>query len=429
MLKEKIISPGDYVIFKCKDKEWEGTVLESYNPEVILLKIPSGYNIGLKEDEIIDVKVLKNNEKREKEKVTPQKKENLPNIALIITGGTISSRLDPKTGGVIPTDEEEILKVCPEIKNICNITIIEKPFLKFSEDMSLLDWKNIALTCEKYLNDENIAGVVVTHGTDFLHYGGAALSFMLGKLNKPVAITYSQRSIDRASTDAHLNLLCAAKYVTSDIAELAIVGHKDLNDEVCLAMPSTRVRKMHSTRRDTFKIINSSPIAEISKEDFRILREFNARDNSRKIKANTNYSDKVALIKIYPGQDPDILEYYLSKGFKGIILELTGLGHVPSKNAKYNWLPSIKKAVDRGLLIFGCAQTIYGSLNLNVYSNGRELLKTGLVPLKDMLSETAFVKLSWLLGQKSFSNNKELIKEKMLENFCGEISDSIGFNF
>ncbi len=300
--------------------------------------------------------------------------------------------------------------------------------MKFSENMHLNDWKNLALVCEKYLNDENIDGVVITHGTDFLHYSSAALSFMLGKLNKPVALTYSQRSIDRASSDADLNIYCAFKYAISDIAEVSLVGHKDLNDEFCLAMPGTKVRKMHSSRRDAFKIVNSEAFAEISKKEFKILREFNARDNKRKIKANVQYSDKVALVKVYPGQDPEILNFYKEKGYKGIIIELVGLGHLPTSDGKHNFLPIIKRLIEDGLIICGTAQTIYGTLNLNVYSSGRELLKTGIIPLEDMTSESAFIKLSWLLGQKSLQGKINEIKKKMLENFAGEISSRRNFN-
>lgn len=423
MLKEKIIEVGDKVKFICRDRNWEGIVLESFDPEIILLKISSGYNIGIRERDILNVEVLEKSEKKERKNLKIEKKDGLPNVVFIITGGTISSRLDPKTGGVIPSSAEDILNMAPEIKDLCNIYSIEKPFMKFSENMSLIDWKNLALICEKYLNDENVSGIVVTHGTDFLHYSSSALSFMLGKLNKPVALTYSQRSIDRASTDAALNLICAVKYAISDIAEVALVGHKDLNDEFCLAIPGAKARKMHSSRRDAFKVINGEALAEISLKEFKILSYFNARDNKRKIKANTQYSDKVALVKIYPGQDPEILNYYKEKGYKGLILELAGLGHVPSHDAKYNFLPTIKKLINEGIIICGTPQTIYGTLNLNVYSNGRELLKTGLIPLEDMTSETAFIKLSWLLGQKSLQGKTEEIKKKMLENFAGEISE------
>jgi len=428
VLKEKTLTPGDRVKLQTRDKEWEGNVLESYDSSVVLLKLNSGYNIGIKEDEILNVLVIEKVKEAEKKKVILESNKELRNIAIVITGGTISSRLDPKTGGVISTDAEEILNIAPEIKKICNIVKIEKPFMKWSENMAFGDWKSLAKVVSDLLNDKEIHGVVVTHGTDFLHYSASALSFFLRKLNKPVALTYSQRSIDRASTDAAFNLVCAVRYAISDIAEVALIGHKNLDDEICLAMPGTKVRKMHASRRDSFKVINSTPIAEISSNKFNILRNFNARNNG-KVELDNHYNDNVALVQIYPGQDPEILSYYADKGYKGIVLELSGLGHIPAQDAKYNWLPKIKKIVDQGIIIVGACQTIYGMLNPKVYSAGRDLEKTGIIYLKDILPETAFVKLAWVLGHKEWAKSKENIREKMLENISGEFNDRLEFDF
>jgi len=427
MVKEKTLIVGDIVEIRTAEKTWKGRVLESYDSETILLKLESGYNIGIKERDILETKVIEKSKDKEGKIIQVERNTNLPNVAMIITGGTISSRLDPKSGAVISTDAEEILNIAPEIKEICNITRLEKPFMKFSENMGPKDWKKLAETVENLVNDDNISGVIITHGTDTLHFTSAALSFMLGKLNKPVALTYSQRSIDRGSTDAHLNLICAAKYAISDIAEVALVGHKDLNDKYCLAMPGTKVRKMHTSRRDTFQIINSEPFAEISKNEFRILSKFNPR-NSSKIKADVKFENRIALIQITPGQDPNILEWYNQMGYKGIVLELTGLGHVPSQDAEHNWLPTIKRLTEKGMIICGAAQTLNGRLNLNVYSTGRDLQKTGLIALSDMHPETAFVKLGWVLGHPSWIRDGK-IEQKMLENFAGEFNESLGFDF
>lgn len=438
MVIEKTLNTGDIVEIRTAEKTWKGRVLESYDSETILLKLESGYNIGIKERDILETKVLEKSKDKEGKIIQIERNTSLPNVAMIITGGTISSRLDPKTGGVISTDAEEILNIAPEIKDICNITRLEKPFMKFSENMGPKDWKKLAETVENLLNDDNISGVIITHGTDTLHFTAAALSFMLGKLNKPVALTYSQRSIDRGSTDAHLNIICAAKYAISDIAEVSIVGHKDLNDTYCLAMPGTKVRKMHTSRRDTFQVINSEPFAEISKADltsktdpsvgFKILREFNPRDNSKKIQIDNKFEQRIALVKITPGQDPNILEWYNQLGYKGIILELLGLGHCPAQDAEHNWLPTIKRLVEKGMVICGATQTINGRLNLNVYSTGRDLQKTGLIALADMHPETAFVKLGWVLGHSSWIRDGK-IEQKMLENFAGEFNDKLNFEF
>ena len=417
-MKTKTFTPGDKVKIQTKSRTWEGHALQSHDPEIILLKLSSGYNIGIREREIIDAKVLEKAKQPGKKMWDKCKKASFPirdrklrNVVMIITGGTISSRLDPKSGAVISTDAEEILNIAPEIKNICNIVKIEKPFMKFSEDMDSSDWKKIAEVCEKNLNDENIDGIIITHGTDTLHYTSAALSFFLRNLNKPIALTYSQRSIDRASTDAALNLICAARYAISDIAEVALIGHENTNDKTCLAMPGTRVRKMHTSRRDAFKIVNAEPIARINKNRVEILKTFNARNNN-KIKLDTKYNDKVALITVYRGQNPSIIEYYEQQNYKGIILEVTGLGQVPGKQSGKNWLPKIKKAIDNGMTICATPQTIYGKLNPNVYSSGRDLQKTGIIFLEDMLSETALVKLGWVLGHKNWNP-----KEKMLKKF------------
>ncbi len=417
---------GDLIELKTIEKTWKGYLLESYDSEIVLLKLENGYNIGIRKESIISSSLINKSENKQKKKLVFEKNKNLRNVVIIITGGTISSRLDPKSGGVVSTDAEEILNIAPDIRNICNIVKIDKPFMKWSEDMSSTDWKKIALTCEKYLNDENIDGLIITHGTDFLHYTASALSFFIKNLNKPIALTCSQRSIDRSSTDAHLNLICAAQFAVSDIAEIALVSHENLNDISCLALPATKVRKMHTSRRDTFKVINDSPIARIMSDKIEILRDFNPRNNNR-VKLDSKFNDKIALIKVVPGQNPSILDFYKNEGYKGIILEMAGIGQVPGKNGKYNWIPKLKKIIDSNICIFAVAQTINGRLNPNIYSKGREIEKAGVIYLDDMLSETAFIKLGWILGHKSWYYNKEKIKEKMLENISREFNSNIAF--
>jgi len=247
-MKTKTFQPGDLISLKTKSKSWEGHALESHDPEVILLKLKSGYNIGIRESEIINAKVL---EKSTVQIPNPKSQipsnSKLPRVAIIITGGTISARLDPKSGGTIPTDAEEILMIAPELKEICN-PIIESPFMKLSENMDPKDWKEIAKICKKYLDDSSISGIILTHGSDTLHYTGAALSFFLQNIPKPIALTFSQRSVDRASTDASLNLICAAKYATSDIAEIALIGHETENDDTCIAIPGDKESKSKDSK-------------------------------------------------------------------------------------------------------------------------------------------------------------------------------------
>ena len=166
---------------------------------------------------------------------------------------------------------------------------------------------------KKLLNDNNIKGVIITQGTDFLHYASAALSFFLRDLNKPVILTYSQRSIDRASSDAELNLQCSSLAAISDIAEVMVVGHATINDDFCYAIPGTKIRKIHSSRRDAFKVVNGKPFAKIFPDKIEIISPYRKRNNKGKVKVDSKFEEKVALVKIYPGQEPEILDYYLKR--------------------------------------------------------------------------------------------------------------------
>lgn len=426
-MSKQSAKPGDYVEVSFIKKDYRGVLLE--NPEdekgIILLKLDSGYNIGFNKKDIFYVKVLRKFKEERGEKTEVKKDKTKPTIAMIITGGTIAARLNPRKGGVDwLTSPEDLLKYYPEIFEKVNVKV-EVPFMKASEDMDFHDWQKIAKVVEKNLNDGNIKGVIVTHGTDFLHYTAAALSFFLRNLNKPVVLTYSQRSIDRASSDANLNLQCSALAAISDIAEVMLVGHATTNDDFCYAMPGTKVRKMHSSRRDAFKVINGKPFARVFPERIEIISDYNRR-NKNEVKLNAKFEPRIALVNIYPGQTPDILDYYMKKKYKGIVLELSGLGHLPVRG-RNSWLRKLKE-VQKKIIIVGVSQTIYGRVDPYVYSNGREIMKTGVIYLEDMLAETAFVKLGWVLGHGDWNKNREKIKEKMLENFAGEISERLEVN-
>jgi glutamyl-tRNA(Gln) amidotransferase subunit D len=247
---------------------------------------------------------------------------------------------------------------------------------------------------------------------------------MIRDLNKPVVLTYSQRSSDRGSSDSELNLYCAAKAALSDIAEVMLVGHANSDDDFCYALPGTKTRKMHTSRRDTFKAINSSPIAKITRDKIEILRNYNKR-NKNQAKLDDSFEPNVALIKFYPGQDPEILNWHAKNGYRGIVIEMSGLGHVLTEGSR-NWVPVIKELVKKGITVCAAPQTLYGRLDPLVYSPGRELEKAGVIYLKDILPETAFVKLGWALGK---TKNNEEIRRLMLENISGEFNERLGEEF
>jgi len=203
-----------------------------------------------------------------------------------------------------------------------------------------------------------------------------------------------------------------------------LVGHASMNDDFCFAFRGTKVRKLHSSRRDAFKSVNDRPIAKVFSDRVEFISEHRPR-NKDVVKLDSSYSDKVALLKFYPGQDPGILDYYALK-YKGIVIEAGGLGQLPASDSVHNWIPKLKKHIRNGLAVCVTSQTIFGRVDPYVYSNGRELMDAGAIFLEDMLSEVALVKLGFVLGHYGWKKN---VKEKMLENFSGELNERLGIEF
>ncbi len=412
------MEPGDFVKLRLARDELECTILESHESDIVLVKLSSGYNIGIPKDHILGEHVLR---KAAARAVAPEapKRKGLSSIGLVMTGGTIASRTDPKTGGVNAlTDVNSFAQFYPGLFEMVNVKSIEIPFMTLSENMSPDKWIEIARAVKKLLDDPDIEGVVVTHGTDTLHYTAAALSFFLKDLNKPVVLTYAQRSIDRGSSDADLNLRCAARFALSNCAEVMLVGHASMNDDYCHALRGTKVRKLHASRRDAFKSVNCGPVAKVWPDRVEFLSHFKAKHNG-KTELDAVFNDKVAVVKFYPGQSSDIVDYYRMHGYKGLIIEAYGLGNLPSADVEHSWIPALKKLIREGCVVCTTAQTIFGRLNPKVYSTGRGLSAIGVVALEDMLSETAFVKLGWILGHRGW---KDKASEKMLENVAGEFN-------
>ena len=410
---------GDRVKIRLAQEELECTLLESYDKSVLLVKLSSGYNIGIPRENVFDVSVVEKYSGKKIEKIDLVKKSGKPSIGLIVTGGTIASKLDTKTGGAQPlTDVSEFAKYYPKIFEKVNVKKLSVPFMVASENMSSEHWITIAEHAKEMLNDSEISGVIITHGSDALHYTASALSFFLQDLKKPVVLTFSQRSIDRASSDAELNLQCAVEFALSNCAEVVIVGHATENDDYCYALRGTKVRKMHTSKRNTFKPVNCSAIAKVWPSKIEFLEKYHARSEGL-TKLDSSFSDKVALVQFYPGQQPDILDYYLVQGYKGIVISMTGLGHVAVGDVKHSWESALKRVIKQGMVVCASAQTINGRLNPKVYSNGRLLEELGVIFLEDMLSETALVKLGFVLGHKNW---KGLVREKMIENLAGELS-------
>lgn len=425
VLSARRIKPGDSVRLVNGEESFEGILMQrpdTGNGDIVVIKLKNGYNVGIR---------FGARSRIEKTKVQPAPlapfpdlkfKASLNKVELIYTGGTIGSKIDYMTGGVhMLTRPEELLQKVPELAEIADLKVSNLMSMA-SEDISYHEWQAIAKEVAEAFN-RGARGVMVTHGTDTMHYTSAALSFMLSGIKGPVVLTGAQRSSDRGSSDAFMNLICSASMAAEgDAAEVGICMHSSSSDDSCYFIRGTHVRKMHTSRRDAFRPINNKPIARIG-YDGRIeyLSEYRKTGRTEgKTKAVTGFEPRIALVKAHPNSDPEILEYYKGKGCKGIILEGTGLGHLPvsTPHGEYNWLKGVKDAVDSGMVVGMTSQAIYGRVNPSVYRNLRLIRKAGAVYCEDMLPEVAYVKLGFLLANHKRSEVEGLLKKNMV----GEIS-------
>lgn len=419
---------GDTVAVTTDKETVEGTLLprsDMLSQDTIILKLKNGYNIGIERQKIAQIKVLKKYEKPKQQAVASKTNKSLPTIAILSTGGTISSKVDYRTGGVYADyTAEDFVQMCPAIATFANIKA-KKIMGVMSEDMNISHWRQIADAVAAELNDISIHGVIVTQGTDTLHYTTAVLSFFLRNLNKPVIFTASQRSIDRGSSDAFMNLQCAvAAAAKFDGAVVASCMHATTEDTYCYLIRGTKVRKMHTSRRDAFRPINEFPLAKVFEDGKLEISNTNYPSCSEsKVEVDSAFEEKTALVFVYPHMDPEVIDFYLQKGYKGIVLAATALGHVPTTEAKFSLFPYLEKCKKKNIPVVVASQTIYGRVHPYVYTNLRKLsMGEDVIFVEDMLPEVAFIKLAWLLGH---GYDKDKIKEEMQKSIAGEISHTI----
>lgn len=411
--------------FETTRGKFKGTVLpraENDDDQHIVIKIETGYNIGISVNTIREIKEIDYFKANYKipEKEFPYT-ENLPKVKLIGTGGTIASRLDYRTGAVIPAfSPGELYGAVPELADICNLNT-EKVFAVFSENMGPDQYKALAIAIGKEI-ENGVDGIVIGHGTDTLHHTASALSFMVQNSPVPIVLVGSQRSSDRPSSDAALNLMHAC-YTAGhgQIAEVMVCMFGPTSDDYAFLHRGTRVRKMHSSYRSTFRTIGDIPIATVKVGEVKPLKkEFNHRRKDRKVKIMPFFEDRVTMVYFYPHMHPDTIDSLVDLGYKGIIIVGTGLGHVNKE-----LYPAIERAKEKGVAIYMTLQTLWGYVHMFVYETGRELMAKGVIPLENMLPEAAFIKLGWALGQ---TNDLEKVKEIMLSPINDEITSREPYN-
>lgn len=416
LIEEKIkkakIETGDRVLVESKSMKKEGILMPHHDfsdEDIITIKLDNGYNIGIKVDINTKISLVEKGKKLAKTSKKIPFDKNKPTVSLIGTGGTIACYVEYRTGAVFPASSaEDLAFAVPEIFDIANIKA-KVAFQIFSEDMTINHWKKLAKLVADELNN-GASGVVIPHGTDTMGYTSAALSFMLKNLSGPVVLVGAQRSSDRPSSDATQNLIAAVDVAAnSDIGEVVVVMHGEISDSFNVIHRGTKVRKFHTSRRDAFKSVNIEPIGRVENGEIKIKNKYR-RKTKTKVVVDDKICSDVAMVYFYPDLKPeDIPEH------KGIVLVGTGLGHVSN-----NIIPRIKELIKKGTVFVMTSQCFYGRVNMNVYSKGRDLLKTGVISCEDMLPETAYVKLMWALAH---SKKPDEIKRIMQTNIAGEISD------
>ncbi|MEK6981121.1 MAG: Glu-tRNA(Gln) amidotransferase subunit GatD [Thermoproteota archaeon] len=415
-LKTNKIGVGDSVKILA-DLTYLGIIMPRYehtDDKHLVLKLKSGYNIGLEIEKIEKIEKISSPEKNIEKKESLEKNPVLPKILLLSTGGTIASKVDYRTGAVTPVlTAEELNSSVPELAKIANVDA-EVLFSEYSENIMPEHWLKIAEKLKEY-STSDYSGIIIAHGTDTMHYTSSFLSFALAGFPIPIALVGSQRSSDRASSDAALNLMGAIKFLVGCKTNgVYIVMHQDENDETIACHLGTRVRKNHTSKRGAFQTIGGNPafiivndqIQRNMKDEFFKVKEFQPR---------INLNTKVALVKYHPGYDPSLLGKIIEMNYSGIIFEGTGLGHIGK-----TMYDNVKKANEKGMFLGMTSQCIDGRVGMTVYESGRDLLNLGIISLENMIPEVALVKAMWALGN---SETLEDVKQIMLQNIASEISD------
>ncbi len=404
---------------------FEGKILprsENDDDKHIVLKIATGYNVGVAVDTITQME--ETGYQKANYKIPEQEfpfSKDLPNVKLFGTGGTIASRLDYRTGAVIPAfSPGELYGAVPELADYCNLTT-EKVFAVFSENMGPSQYIALAKAIGEEI-EKGIQGIIIGHGTDTLGHTAAALTFMVQNPPVPIVLVGSQRSSDRPSSDAALNLIHAAHTAGhADLAEVMVCMFGPTSDEYGFLHRGTRVRKMHSSYRSTFRTIGDTPLATVTKNSITPIKQnYNHRRKDRQAKILPYFEEKVTILYYYPNMQPDMVDMLVENGYKGIVIAGTGLGHV--NKPLYD---AIERATKAGVHIYMTVQTLWGYVHMFVYDTGRDLMEKGVIPAANMLPEVAYIKLGWALGQ---TTDREEVKKLMLTPINDEITPKEPYN-
>lgn len=386
----------------------------------VTLKVDTGYNLGVFVDE--HTKISETGYKKghyQLPHIDKEFKKELPSVTLLGTGGTVASRLDYRTGAVLPAfTPEELFSAVPELISVVNLTP-KTLYQILSENFRPEYWIKTAEAIAKEI-ESGVKGVIIGHGTDTMCTTGAALSYFLRNLPVPVVLVGSQRSSDRPSSDGPRNILYAATLAGyQDFAEVVVCMHGTTSDSYNLIHRATRCRKMHSSRRDTFRTLDDVPLGKIDESRVEwFKKDVRRRGSKEDFCLDTKADQRVGMLYSYPGMNPDILDSMVDKGYHGIVIIGTGLGHVGT-----DMFPPLERCQEEEIPVVIVPEPLFGYIHLRVYETGRDMLARGVIEGENMLPSAAYTKLIWVLGH---TRNIDEVKTLMQTNIAGEITSREG---
>ncbi|MBQ3370988.1 MAG: asparaginase [Mogibacterium sp.] len=328
----------------------------------------------------------------------------MKNILILNTGGTFSSQASEN--GLAPSiTGDEILKKLGIVQEDINLTVEDYCSLD-SANIMPEDWVSIARKIAGSLADYD--GFIVIHGTDTLAYTSSMLSFMLQNIQVPVVVTGSQMPLNTPLSDALMNLQCAVWMATSGVPGVFVAFDRKI-------MLGCRTSKVRTISFNAFESINHPYVGEVNAFGLQLYTD--RKPKMVRINLQTDYSEKIAVLKVFPGMNLEIFSFLQDRGYEGVYIEGFGLGGLPF--LRNDITAEIKKASDNGLPILVGSQCRYEGSDLNVYETGQRILDCGGIPVYDMTQEAVVTKLMWVLGQ---TKKYDQVRWLFGSNLVGEVT-------